>query len=442
MLITREHLETWLRQHDSSLKQASIQSILYAKDKMNVPSAMKLLRALLAQCTESASVIRNAGSSVQGAGDMEQRRWHAGLAMLGTAIGPFVMMALPGIETPWSSNSIMGQLMLLSASAHALAALFRENSVAFIPAVLYHDLIANVTGYFMAVVRAMQLSEAWEGARVPLALALLGTDQQEEMHATLRAAADVNFDMLQLQHRLPRVVRLQRAYQRNPTWRPKDKRRDASAVDGQRLRFRQVEAALFADDSHVTCSNLATGGGDVASAWRSGCASAASLLRHCAPYMGVCASSAAPITGNLADFWGGTSLLRNSRGGIVGTSITAGGGDADENSDADVNVHNDGNVDNDGEGDDNDYSESDADSNGSAAADPEGRPSTSSPLSEVVDADCLPTLEEALAEEYDNVPQFTTTRAGRRIALQTAVRTVLRPTWRCPLPKPLPWCLS
>eukprot|EP00918_Siedleckia_nematoides_P075172 GHVU01164461.1.p1 GENE.GHVU01164461.1~~GHVU01164461.1.p1 ORF type:complete len:337 (+),score=49.02 GHVU01164461.1:567-1577(+) len=116
---------------------------------------------------------------------------------------------------------LSAQLIQLSSLAHETGFLFHQRKKQFIPSQLYHDLQTYVKAVFVIAARGQRLLTGYN-----LPIFLLGTDQQEEQHGSLRTVThNQNFSTFELQNNITITGQIATVYERHPDWRRTDARR-------------------------------------------------------------------------------------------------------------------------------------------------------------------------------------------------------------------------
>ena len=117
---------------------------------------------------------------------------------------------------------ITNQLESLSVIAHLVAYLFEEAKNDFIPAQQYHDLQSYVKSVFFCAARGKHEGNGDDFFK--LYIILIGSDQQEELHGTLRTLShNRSFNMLELGYQLNIASEIMMLYEKYPEWKKKDR---------------------------------------------------------------------------------------------------------------------------------------------------------------------------------------------------------------------------
>ena len=198
---------------EAGVKADKIAAIMYPADKMNVPSALRLLRTI---------IDLPAKKSVN---DFEKAKFAAynqALKILKSVLR--CVISILDVELDLST-----QLVKVSRLGFTMSWLFKVAGSNFLPSQLYHDLQTDVVAFYHFAARGVQLCS--NGDSFDLALHQPGTDQQEDTHGLTRTLSHSrNFDMAELGYNLSKVQQIQLVYDKYPDLQRKDQRRGVQSL--------------------------------------------------------------------------------------------------------------------------------------------------------------------------------------------------------------------
>ena len=196
----------------AGLKKEEVRSMFKPVDKMNVPSAIKLL-STIQKLPPLCEVKGN---------DPKFESYDAALVILQVILDASLSM----FDV---NQAIAQQLTKLSRLGHLLGYLFSASKAAFIPSQLYHDTQGFIKSAFIVAARGIE--HANKTGSFKLLLAQIGSNFQENLFAELRTLShNRNCDMMELQQNLALITQISAVYDRHPEFK-RDRQRDVPQLE-------------------------------------------------------------------------------------------------------------------------------------------------------------------------------------------------------------------
>ena len=260
---------------------AEIASLLNESDKMNVSSAITLLRHLYkASQTAASELDANSNKPVDEQRQGQNEQQNLGLALLGIVIRPYLAVILPGEyvqagpSDPLQSSIVLlqAQLKWFAASAVATAVLFHQghskSETNFLPSVLFHDILQNAMMVLQLGCKCVDFLRGGTSdnpRQVTVGLGVCDTNGCEDAFSHVRGSVyDPNCDALQFAQRLASVIDITALFDKHPHWKRYHRRSLDSSGDGitlqrlkEHLQKHGIKATLSISDVDVKSNRFA-----------------------------------------------------------------------------------------------------------------------------------------------------------------------------------------
>jgi hypothetical protein len=220
LVFDKEYCRTMLT--SAGYQEARITTLLDAKDKMNVRTAVDLLRELVKAGDEAALHL---STHIDDRSVEQQRR--LGLVLLSIILRPYLSVILPGTyvdatrPTAAATVLLQAQCTLFASSAAAAAMLFHTANphTDFLPAVMFHDIQQNAMMVLQLCCKISTWLSDGINRHATVTLATLDTNCCEDMFSIIRGAIyDPNCDAMQFACRLSSALDVARAFDEHPSW--------------------------------------------------------------------------------------------------------------------------------------------------------------------------------------------------------------------------------
>lgn len=271
-------------------------------DKMNVRSAVDLLRALELAAQKAANDLRMPSTTSD-----NNLKEQLGLRLLGLVVQPYLAVILPDryIETSASlgvSQPVLQLQCVKFAASATAAAVLSHLGIAyteFLPAVLFHDLQHNAMMVLHLCIRIHSCLSCESNRQATVSLATLDTNACEDTFSTICGAIyDPSCDAMQFATRITAAMDVARMFETHPKWARHHRRALDNSGDGITLArlgdaLKRVNATLIISSDDVKLNRF-----QPTSAWQQGVGSVLALLRMHSRHINSRASVLSPRSEN------------------------------------------------------------------------------------------------------------------------------------------------